>query len=349
MRPYLRALVVLALTGGLLAFFLRSADLGQVWLELRAGDPVWLGVTFVATSMLYVMKAVRWRLLLRPVGTVRFASALQATIIGFGLSALLPARPGEVVRPYVLARREGVSASAAFATVLLERLLDLVAVLLLFGGCLVLFGGGVRGAGSGLLRAVEFGGAVSAVAALAALGMAFAMAGRPEILERTLDGVRRFLPRRLGEAVKRLASTFTAGLGVVRQPQALAGALAWSLLTWFVTALTVWTVALAYRLSIPLAGSFVILVLLMVGVLVPTPGGIGGFHAAFQLGATTLYAVPPERAAAAAIVLHAITVVPVATVGLVLMAREGLSLAVVRQLASRQARPGDGVQGGNAL
>ena len=65
----------------------------------------------------------RWQLLLRPLGAVRLASALQATIIGFGLSALLPARPGEVVRPYLLARREGISAAGAFATILLERLL----------------------------------------------------------------------------------------------------------------------------------------------------------------------------------------------------------------------------------
>ena len=345
MRPYLRALAVLALTGGLLAFFLRSANLGHVWQEMRGGDPGLLLLSFVCTSATYLLRSARWRLLLRPLGAVRLASALQATIIGFGLSALLPARPGEVVRPYLLARREGISAAGAFATILLERLLDLVAVLLLLGGCLVLFGSGVRGPGSSLLRAVEVGGAVTAAAALAALGMMFAMAGRPEFFDRTLGHVRQVLPEALGSAVERLAGRFTVGLDVVRQLRGFAGALGWSLANWFVVALSVWTVALAYRLSIPFPGSFIMLALLVVGMAVPTPGSIGGFHAAFQIGATTLYAVPPDRAAAAAIVLHAMAFVPVAAVSMVLMAREGLNLAAVRRLASSDLRSGDGALG----
>ena len=114
---------------------------------------------------------------------------------------------------------------------------------------------------------------------------------------------------------------------------------------WFTVALSVWTVVLAYRLSIPFTGSFIMLALLVVGMAVPTPGGIGGFHAAFQIGATTLYAVPPDRAAAAAIVLHAMAFVPVAAVSMVLMAREGLNLAAVRRLASSDLRSGNGALG----
>ena len=348
MRPYLRAVAVLALTGGLLAFFLRSANLGHVWQDLRGGDPRFLLASFASTAVTYLLRSARWQLLLRPLGAVRLVSALRVTIIGFGLSALLPARPGEVVRPYLLARREGISATGAFATILLERLLDLVAVVLLLGGCLVLFGSGVRGPGFSLLRAVEMGGAISAAVALAALGMAFALAGRPELFDRTLGRVRQVLPEALGKTVARLAGRFMVGLGVVRQLRGFAGALAWSLANWIVVALSVWAVVLAYGLNIPFNGSFVLLALIVVGMAVPTPGGIGGFHAAFQIGATTLYAVPPDRAAAAAIVLHAMAFVPVAAVSVVLLAREGLSLAAVRRLTSPDARSGDGasVKGG---
>ena len=70
------------------------------------------------------------------------------------------------------------------------------------------------------------------------------------------------------------------------------------------------------------------------GVAVPTPGAVGGFHAAFQLGLTAFYAAPPDRAAAAAIVFHAISFVPVALAGLVLMAQEGVTFASIRHAAA---------------
>src|SRR5262249_60493408 len=97
---------------------------------------LFLGVC--VTMMTYALRAFRWQSLLAPIGPARFATAFRTTVIGFGARFLLPARPGEVLRPYLLARREGLPPTACFATILLERLLDLVTVLLLFGVFVVL-------------------------------------------------------------------------------------------------------------------------------------------------------------------------------------------------------------------
>jgi len=70
-------------------------------------------------------------------------------------------------------------------------------------------------------------------------------------------------------------------------------------------------------------------------VAVPTPGAIGGFHEAFRIGATVFFATPNDRAVGAAIVLHAMSFVPVTIAGSILMAREGLSLSTARGLAAR--------------
>ncbi len=67
-----------------------------------------------------------------PIGRARFGPAFRATVIGFTATFLLPGRVGEVLRPYLLARKEGFSAAATFATIVVERVLDLVAVLMLF-------------------------------------------------------------------------------------------------------------------------------------------------------------------------------------------------------------------------
>ena len=90
-------------------------------------------------------------------------------------------------------------------------------------------------------------------------------------------------------------------------------------------------------MTIPYTGSFLVLVLLVVGVAVPTPGAVGGFHEAFRIGVTAFYGVENDRAVGAAIVLHAVSFLPVTLLGAWFMFRDGLDLSGVRR-ASEEAR-----------
>jgi hypothetical protein len=86
--------------------------------------------------------------------------------------------------------------------------------------------------------------------------------------------------------------------------------------------------------------------LLTVGVAVPTPGAVGGFHYAFRVGATAFFGAPAERAVGAAIVLHAIAFLPVTLLGLLFMVQDGLDLGRLRRLASDRSLGDEG--GGGA-
>jgi uncharacterized membrane protein YbhN (UPF0104 family) len=124
---------------------------------------------------------------------------------------------------------------------------------------------------------------------------------------------------------------------VLRRPRDFAAALALSVPVWLAIALSVWLVPVAFHMTLPFTGSFLLLALLVVGVAVPTPGGIGGFHEAFRIGATAFYGVDNDRAVGTAIVLHAAQFIPVAVAGIVMMAQAGLTLSGMRRLA--QASP----------
>src|SRR5258707_7436688 len=132
MPSRLRAALVLVLTVGLLAFFLRGVDFGGVWEATRHADGRLLAVAIGVTMLTYALRAFRWQYLLAPIGPTRFSTAFQTTTIGFAASFLLPARPGEVLRPYLLARREHLPANAPVATIILDPVVRLVNVLLLF-------------------------------------------------------------------------------------------------------------------------------------------------------------------------------------------------------------------------
>ncbi len=333
MRPRVRTVLIFLLTLGLLGYFLRNADMSAVWAETRQARPVPLVLAVLLTGCTYVMRAFRWQYLLAPIGRTHFSTAFRTTVIGFAASFLLPARAGEVIRPYLLARRERLSATSVFATIILERLLDLVTVLLLFAAFVFTASPEVVSGDPALMARVKFGGILAAVAAVAGSGLLFALAGHPERMGRFALRVERILPAKLARGVATFVETFGQGLAVMRQPRRMLVALALSFPLWITIAAAIWLTSTAFHITFPFMASFLVVTLLVVGVAVPTPGAIGGFHTAYQVAVQIFFTVPTDRAVGAAIVLHTISFVPVTLLGIAFMAREGLTLAGARQLA----------------
>ena len=336
MWPRVRTLFIFLLTLLLLAFFLRNADWGAVWAETRRARPILLLGAILVTGVTYALRAFRWQYLLAPLGHVHFGSAFRCTVIGFAATFLLPARAGEVIRPYLLARREGLPATSAFATVILERLLDLVAVLSLFALFVLTVDPASLPADPERLARVKIGGLIAGAAAAVALILAFVAAGHPERLGRVALRVERVLPEKLARTVAKFVESFTQGLGVMRQPRRLLVSLALSVPLWLSIAAGIWLTSLAFHITFPYQGSFLVMTILVVGVAMPTPGAIGGFHAAYQVAVQTFFGAPDDRAIGAAIVLHAVSFLPVTLLGIVFMAREGLTLASAKALAARE-------------
>jgi hypothetical protein len=142
----------------------------------------------------------------------------------------------------------------------------------------------------------------------------------------------------LRAVVTALSQSFAEGLASVREPRRLALALAWSLPLWLAIAAQIWVVSLALGVVLPAAGSLLVTALLVVGVAVPTPGAVGGYHEAYRLAVTTFFAVDNDRAVAAAIVQHAVGFVPTLAAGAWMMAVEGLSVASL-SATSQETRP----------
>src|SRR5258708_5251311 len=180
MPSRLRAALVLILTIGLLAFVFRGADPGRVWEATRHAEGGVLVVGVFATMLTYALRAARWQYLLAPIGAPRFSTAFRTAVMGCAASFLLPARPGEVLRPYLLARHEGLPPTAAFATVILERLLDLVTVLLLFGLFVLLIDPRSLSGDPALYCRVKAGGLLGAGAAGTGLCRFFPRARHPQ-------------------------------------------------------------------------------------------------------------------------------------------------------------------------
>jgi len=334
MRSVVRNLAIAGLAAALLAVFLRQADLGAVWQEIRRADLRLLLVAVVSVFVSLVLRTLRWQYLLAPIGRAGFGNAFRMTLVGFAATYLVPARAGEFLRPYLLARREGFSVTATFATVVLERVLDLLTVVLLLAAFVLWFDPGMAERNRAVYDAVRLGGLLGAATAVVLLAVMAVLAGRPDAVRRAALGLERVLPARAAQLIARLAGLFAEGLAIARDPMRLVASLAWSIPLWLSIAFGIWTTSLAFRIALPFPGAFLMTAMLVVGVAVPTPAAVGGFHEAYRIAATTFYAVPNDRAVGAAIVLHAVSVVPVTVAGLMCFIQEGFKLRNLGRLAS---------------
>ena len=327
----IRTALVSLLAIALFAWFLSSANLGDVWTQVQRARVDMLFVALLCVGVTYWARAVRWQHLLAPIGPTRFRTAFRTTIIGFAALSLLPARAGDLLRPYLLARQEGLSAPATFATIVMERVLDLITVLVLLA--VFVWGFSDEATLPAHLRSpIEVSSAMAALASIALMVLMWVLASHPERIGTIVTAAGRVLPRSFGPRLGALASTFSGGFAVARRPRTLVVAFLWSFPLWLALAAEIWLVTQAFGINMSYSGSFLVQALLVIGVAVPTPGAVGSYHEAYRIGVTTFFGAANDAAVAAAIVLHAIGFFPVVIAGLIFMAQDGLNMRRLQAL-----------------
>jgi uncharacterized protein (TIRG00374 family) len=345
MRSHVRTALVLALVVGLLALFLHNVNLWRVVADIARAKPQWLALSLATMFVNLAIRAWRWKFLLEPLGPTTFANAFRATAVGFAATSVLPARAGEVIRPYFLARTEPgdgrMTATGAFATIILERLLDTITVLILLAWFVFMSGHQSQASSPVAFAAVKWAGALAALVSGGALIVLFVLAGDPGRLGRAVKRLERVGPSAFVALIAGIAEKFALGLGAIRRPGRLLLALLWSFPLWLSICLGIWAVTVAFGFDVPFTGSFLLDAVLVLGVAVPTPGAVGGFHEAFRVAATVFFSAPDESAVAAAIVLHLFSIGPSLLLGLLFAAQAGLNFTGMRRLADQaRAQPG---------
>jgi uncharacterized protein (TIRG00374 family) len=326
--PRLHTVAILVATVVLLWLFLRGVNLGEIAESVRSASPAPILWSLVAIMATYLIRAIRWQGLLLPLGRAGLWNCYSATVIGFMVNFLAPGRLGEIARPYLVARQEGFSATSAFATILLERMLDLVTVV--FFVAFWLLAGPKRSRSDELIKALELGGLLGLGFGAAALASMFLFARYPERSMAFAGRFLRWLPRRLESRVAGFLDTFRDGLGILIRGSGLLKALLMSAVLWFVICLSFWLAARALGVDYPFGDTFLVIGFLTVGVALPTPGAIGGYHYMCSLALTTLFGVAPSPAAAVALVAHAISFLPVTILGILLFVKAGLTVGELK-------------------
>jgi hypothetical protein len=307
-----------------LGFAVRGVDWEQAGAALGGANYFWILPTLPVTVWTLYIRAQRWRVFLHAVGVPGMRHLVAATNIGFMANMVLPLRIGEVIRPVLVSRREGLPLSGVLASVLLERIFDMFTILLLFGvsASIVPVSDQVRQWGWMLMGLAT---SVGATIALIRWQEKLALA----IARRVTD----LLPPKVGEGLYGFIAGFVKALEMLDSPVTFLRAFAWSLFLWVVIA-SVYTFAfLSFHMDVPVfVGSLVLTAVVAIAVSVPSaPGYIGAFQLGCVLG-LAIFAVPKSEAIAFSIVVHLTQFVSVIAAGLYSLWKENISLREVESV-----------------
>jgi uncharacterized membrane protein YbhN (UPF0104 family) len=308
---------------------------GRTLVEVRGG---WLAVAVGVSIASYFGRALRWAVMIRhlkPRASVR--GLFSATAIGFTAVVLL-GRPGELVRPYLIAAKEKLSFSSQLAAWLLERICDLLSALLIFAIALMEIDRSRARVGPALQWALETGGYVVGGVGLACVGVVVFMRQFSNVARRRLTGAFQALPERWRGKAGELTDSFLLGLEATKTRAGLAGIFWYSVLEW--TTIVLCYVAL-FRAFPALEGLKLADVLILIGFvafgsLIQIPGIGGGMQVVAIVVLTEIFKIPLEAATGLALAIWVITFVAVVPLGLVLAVHEGLNWNKIKAMEAEQ-------------
>jgi uncharacterized protein (TIRG00374 family) len=320
------AQIAVGLIISLLALWLafRGAELAQVGRALREANYFYIVPAVAAFWVGLVFRALSWRVLMG--GRVSLRRAYDVMNEGYLLNNVLPLRLGEFGRAYLVSRGGTMTASQALSSIVVERVVDLLMILVLLAAFLPLL------AGFGLARDVATGAAALGLAALAGIML---LARFRRLVLRVLAAVLRRANLRFLHAERWLgrAHAFLDGLAVLQQPRVAVQAAFWSGMAWVAAGVGVWALLQGFLPGAPLSMGFLVLLIVGLGIAIPSaPGAAGVFEVAIVEG-LALFDVDRNLALSFALVYHATHLGLTSLLGGLALAQEGETLGHLARAA----------------
>jgi len=283
------------------------------------------GYVIAVLMILLVMQALRswrWGVILSPMEKVDQLSLFSVTSVGFLAIIALPARIGELARPYLIANKSQIGMTAAVGTILVERVFDCLTVLFIFLVALFL---------TPLPPWLVKSGIVFFLITLIIFSIMIFMIIKREASLTALNSLFRKLPEKYIRTINHLFHQFIDGFKIITDIRLLFHVALLSIVIWLVDVVAIYCTFLAFGFTLPVVAAFVVMIILMIGITIPTaPGFVGNWHFSCIVG-LSLYDIPKTDAFAFAVIFHIIFIGIVIILGLMFLPFNKFSLSDLKQ------------------
>ena len=296
-------------------------------------DWFWLLTSIGLILLTYVGRALRWAVMLQP---LREHPSLwninSATVIGFTAIFLL-GRPGELVRPYLISVKERVSFSSQMAAWLLERIFDLLMVLLIFGYSLTNIEANA-GFSSGLRWVLQTGGYLAVGIGAVCILVLVAFRSFSDVAQQRIVGALSFLPEAPRLRISRTVAAFAEGMVVTRSARRLGLLVFYTMLEWALILGGIYALLHAFSITsgLHLADVMIFVGFVSFGSVLQIPGIGGGVQVVSALVLTEIFGLPLEAATGMALLMWVLTFVVIVPFGLLFAFHEGINLQKLKHL-----------------
>jgi len=293
----------------------RGTDFSTLGASFRSADYRYLIPAVLLSVMVQLLRSYRWGVILEPLKKIDQWSLLSATSVGFMAISLLPVRMGEFVRPYLISRKNDLKLGAALATIVVERVFDMLTLMIL----LVYV---IWSSSSKLIQLPPWvfrSAYLILIVIIPMLLLLIFVAIKRDVSAKGIDRIIKLLPHALSDRLTRIVHSFLDGLQILPDWRKTTYLALLSLLTWFCIGMINYTLfkSFASMAHLPLSTAYTVLLITALGITLPTaPGFVGNYHFFCVLG-LALFGISKADALTYAILIHGLQFVIIILLGLI--------------------------------
>lgn len=329
-KTAVRSILSLMLAAVFLYIAFRGVAFADLWQSLREVRYLWIALLVPIGLASHYVRALRWKYLLEHVKKdISTQNLFSAVMIGYMVNNVLP-RVGELIRPYVAGKLEGISKSTAFGTVVIERIIDMITFFFLLCLVLFLFPESVDAFWDNAesLRPLFLAGSAIAFALFILIFL------KSESIFRLVRYLKPVIPSRYRNKIDLVIDSFLSGFKIASVRTKLPVVIALSLAIWALYGLGLYVPFFAFEpianLDLGFSASMILLTVTSIAFVLPAPGAFGTYHSFLRYALVKLYGVDDVTALSYSLVTHEVNYIVIMIVGVFYFLKDHLKVAEVR-------------------
>ncbi len=331
---YFKLILILALIILLLAIFFKDADFGKVFNEIKNINPIYPLLFILGIFINMIVRSYRWGLILKQYKKkISLKTLINFTAIGFFIN-FLPGRVGEIARGILIARKEKINQSYGLASVIIERLIDVLMVVILFLVSLSFIRDNNTPFMMNLKKISYF-----MLPIIVFVFLLFYFINSKKIfsyVEKTICFLAKILPHKFREKAVNFMLNFIKGLRLNLRFVDFLKLFLSSLLVWIVLIPFYWILMKGFDINVSLFETIPFFSITVIAAAIPTPGMAGSLDAGAKLGLIALFKVTESTAVAYTLVFHFLILLLITIFGLISLWMQGLNFKMIKNIKDKK-------------
>jgi len=311
-------IIIGCIISGIFMFLaVRGINFSEVIRSFRSANYLYAVPILLIVLLVLFFRSYRWGIILEPRIKYPQWPLFIITAIGFMTISILPARLGEFTRPFLVKQKSGIRISSTMATIVVERVFDLLTLMVVLGMVILTIP---------LPPEIFKAGLIILIIVLAIFVLLLLLVGKKELSLKILNVIFDKLPGQVGGFIKNQLHAFIEGLEILPDVKKTLYVAFLSAIIWGLLALSCYLMFFAFGFKLSLINAFALTVIIAIGVMLPAaPGFVGNYHYACVLG-LKFFGINEAEALSYAIALHFLQLIPVIGIGLGLLPSQNISL-----------------------